>query len=180
MNAAVDRREFLRSAGLGLAALTVPRCVAAQSRPTGRKPNFVFVLVDDLGWTDLGCYGSSFYETPHIDRLASRGMRFTDGYASCPVCSPTRASIMTGKYPARLGITDWIPGRRPKGRKLIGPPILNQLPLEEVTVAEALAEAGYATFFAGKWHLGGAGYYPEQQGFETNLGGHHKGSPPGG
>ncbi|MDP4681199.1 MAG: sulfatase-like hydrolase/transferase, partial [Cyclobacteriaceae bacterium] len=86
-----------------------------------RQPNFVFILVDDLGWKDLGCYGSEFYETPHIDRLASKSMLFTDAYASCPVCSPTRASIMTGKYPSRLNITDWIPGSDPKDKKLLGP-----------------------------------------------------------
>ncbi|HIQ22621.1 MAG TPA: DUF4976 domain-containing protein [Planctomycetes bacterium] len=145
-----------------------------------RRPNFVFFLVDDLGWRDLGCYGSTFYETPNLDRLARSGMRFTDAYASCPVCSPTRASIMTGKYPPRVGITDWIPGRRAKNQKLLGPPIHNQLALEEVTVAEALKEAGYRTFFAGKWHLGGKGFWPEQQGFDINKGGHHRGSPPGG
>ncbi|MFH1574570.1 MAG: sulfatase-like hydrolase/transferase, partial [Acidobacteriota bacterium] len=107
----------------------------------GDKPNFVFFLVDDLGWKDLGCYGSSAYETPSVDRLAASGMRFTDAYAACPVCSPTRASIMTGKYPTRVGITDWIPGDNPRNRKLIQPEDLHQLPLEEVTIAEALREA---------------------------------------
>ncbi len=145
-----------------------------------RVPNFVFILVDDLGWKDLGCYGSTFYETPNLDRFAKSGMRFTDAYAACPVCSPTRAAIMTGKYPARLGITDWIPGRRPKNMKLVGPPILNELPLAEVTIAEQLKGAGYRTFFAGKWHLGGKGYWPNQQGFDINKGGHSRGSPPGG
>lgn len=144
------------------------------------KPNIVFFLVDDLGWADVGCNGSTWYETPNIDALAASGMRFTDGYASCPVCSPTRASLMTGKHPVRVNITDWIPGHDPKNRKLLGPEDLHQLPLEEVTIAEALREGGYATFFAGKWHLGGEGYYPEDQGFDVNKGGHHRGGPPGG
>lgn len=145
-----------------------------------QPPNFVFILVDDLGWKDLGCYGSEFYETPNIDRLASKSMLFTDAYASCPVCSPTRASIMTGKYPSRLNITDWIPGQDPKNKKLLGPQDLNELPLEEVTIAETLQSNGYKTFFAGKWHLGDEGFFPEDQGFDINIGGHHKGSPPGG
>jgi arylsulfatase A-like enzyme len=145
-----------------------------------RPPNIVFFLVDDLGWKDLGCYGSSLHDTPHLDRLAASAMRFTDAYASCPVCSPTRGSVMTGKYPARLGITDWIPGQRPKNRPLECPAILNELPLEEVTIAEALKAARYETFFAGKWHLGGEGFWPDQQGFDVNKGGHHRGSPPGG
>lgn len=107
------------------------------------KPNFVFILADDLGWRDLGCYGSPFYETPHLDRLAARGMRFTQAYAACNVCSPTRASLLTGKYPARLHLTDWLPGRpdRPDQR-LLRPTLIQQLPLEEVTVAEALRQGG--------------------------------------
>ncbi len=133
------------------------------------------ILADDLGWRDLGCYGSTFYETPNLDRLAAQGMRFTQAYAACPVCSPTRASIQTGKYPARLNLTDWIPGAI-RG-KLISPDYLHHLPLEEVTIAEALKEAGYATCFIGKWHLGGPGYYPDQQGYEINIGGHEAGSP---
>ncbi|RJP27068.1 MAG: DUF4976 domain-containing protein [Candidatus Omnitrophota bacterium] len=172
------RRDFLKLAGCGLSCLpfNLPLLAAEEKRP----PNVVFILVDDLGWMDLGCYGSSFYETPHLDRLAAAGMRFTDAYTSCPVCSPTRASIMTGKYPARLNITDWIPGDDPKNRKLLGPQDLHQLPLEETTIAETLKTHGYKTFLAGKWHLGGEGFYPEDQGFDVNKGGHEKGSPPGG
>ncbi len=144
------------------------------------RPNFLFILVDDLGWTDLGAYDSEFYETPNLDMLSQKGVVFTDAYASSPVCSPTRASIMTGKYPARLNITDWIPGNEPQNRKLIGPVDKHQLPLEETTLAEALKNEGYATFFAGKWHLGDTGYFPVDQGFDINKGGHHMGQPPGG
>ena len=144
------------------------------------KPNFVFILVDDLGWADLGCYGSTFHETPNLDRLATGGMVFTDAYSSSPVCSPTRASIMTGKHPARVNITDWIPGDDPKNRKLLGPADNHQLALEEETIAEVLSKNGYKTFFAGKWHLGDTGYFPEDQGFDINKGGHHMGQPPGG
>nr|WP_299389341.1 sulfatase [Allomuricauda sp.] len=147
-----------------------------QSKPT----NVVFILVDDLGWKDLGCYGSSFHETPNIDRLASKSAVFINAYAASPVCSPTRAALLTGKHPTRVGITDWIPGKDPKDRSLLGPKDLHQLPLEETTLAEALAENGYRTFFAGKWHLGDEGFFPEDQGFEINMGGHHKGQPPGG
>ena len=144
------------------------------------RPNFVFLLVDDLGWNDLGCYGSDFYETPRIDALAATGVRFTNAYAASPVCSPTRAAIMTGKYPSRVDITDWIPGATPPNQKLNAPEDRDNLALSEVTLAESFKEKGYQTFFAGKWHLGDEGHYPEDQGFDINQGGHHKGSPPGG
>jgi len=150
------------------------------------KPNIIFILVDDLGWADLGCYGSTFHETPNIDRLAGEALRFTDAYAACPVCSPTRASIMSGKYPARIGVTDWIPGRQVYAGvqpcdKLISRDFELEMKLEEVTIAEALKEAGYKTFFAGKWHIGeDSAYWPEHQGFEINKGGWAKGWPAGG
>ena len=144
------------------------------------EQNFVFILVDDLGWTDLGYSGSTFYETPNIDVLSNESIQFTNAYASGSVCSPSRASILTGKHPARLHITDWIPGSRPQNEKLIGPSIFNELSLEELTIAEELQKNGYSTFFAGKWHLGNEGFFPEDQGFEINKGGHHRGSPPGG
>ncbi|MFA7368141.1 MAG: sulfatase [Kiritimatiellales bacterium] len=144
------------------------------------KPNIIFILADDLGWADLGCYGSTFHETPNLDRLAAQGMRFTGAYAACSVCSPTRASIMTGKYPARLHLTDWLPGQgaRPN-QKLSLTDFQKFLPLEEFTVAEALKAGGYQTALIGKWHLGeNAEYYPEHQGFDLNVAGSGHGHPP--
>lgn len=152
----------------------------ANGKDLSAPKNVLFILVDDLGWMDLGCYGSSFYETPNLDRLAGHSTRFTQAYTPNPVCSPTRAAILTGRYPSRVGITDWIPGDDPKDRPLLGPQDLNQLPLEEITLAEVLKSDGYKTFFAGKWHLGDEGYFPEDQGFDINKGGHHMGQPPGG
>ncbi len=157
-------------------------------QPIVQQPkNFVFFLVDDLGWTDLGCFGSGFYETPNVDRLAASGMKFTNAYAACPVCSPTRASILTGKYPCRVGITDYInpgggnqPEKWKRNTKLLPAPFELQLAKEEMTIAEKLKARGYATFFAGKWHLGGKGFYPEDQGFDVNAGGIEKGGPYGG
>lgn len=131
-----------------------------------------------MGWRDLGCYGSSYYETPNIDRLATQSVRFTNAYASCPVCSPTRASILTGKYPARVGVTDWIPGRAQwPASRLLKLPFRQELPLEETTIAEALKPLGYATASIGKWHLGGPSFYPETQGFDLNVAGTQRGSP---
>jgi arylsulfatase A-like enzyme len=143
-----------------------------------RHPNIVLVVIDDYGWADTGCYGSTYYRTPNIDRLAARGMRFTDAYAAAPVCSPTRAALMTGKHPARLRLTDWLPGRGDMpAQKLLRPAIRQELPLEETTVAEALKRTGYATALVGKWHLGGAGFEPERQGFGLNVAGDHTGTP---
>ena len=140
--------------------------------------NVIVFLADDLGWMDLGCQGSTFYETPNLDSLAASGVRFTQGYAACGVCSPTRVALMTGKAPGRLHTTDYFGGRR-KG-KLLPAPYTNQLPAEEVTLAEALKEAGYRTGFFGKWHLGGEGSYPEDHGFDLNVGGFRGGHPPKG
>ncbi len=175
----IGRRRFLQTLGAGAAVSTLPGVLGTLTGCAGRparRPNFVFFLIDDLGWTDLGCYGSRLYETPHLDRLAAAGMRFTDAYAACPVCSPTRASIMTGKYPARVGITDWIGGSQ---RGLMLPAEYEHaLPLEEVTIAEALREAGYRTGFFGKWHLGDdERFHPQHQGFDTNVAGHGAGHP---
>lgn len=157
---------------LFLGAVLIPTAQA-------KSPNFVFFLVDDLGWADVSCNGSSFYRTPHIDKLAKSGVRFTDGYAAASICSPTRASILTGRHPVRVNITDWIPGNRDTG-KFQKVEDRDNLALEEVTIAEVLKENGYKTYFAGKWHLGDEGHYPEDQGFDINIGGHDRGSPPGG
>lgn len=142
------------------------------------KPNILFILIDDMGWKDLTCYGSEFYETPNIDKLAKNGMMFTDAYAACPVCSPTRASILSGKYPASVGVTDWI-GAHTKG-KLIDAPYIDHLPLEEYSLAKALKAGGYSTWHVGKWHIGSSDYYPENHGFEVNIGGCHWGCPKNG
>lgn len=163
------RRQFLKQLGLTAISVAASKNIFSCAKP--QKPNFVFILVDDLGWTDLGCFGSTFYETPNINHLASEGMRFTDAYAACPVCSPTRASIMAGKYPARMNTTDWFGAPQPETAKnhwtrnkpLLPAPYIEHLPLEEVTVAETLKQNGYATFFAGKWHLGREGFYPENR-----------------
>ncbi len=168
--------------------LLVLACVSSAGAQEARRPNFVFFLADDLGYTDLGSYGSRFYETPNLDRLAADGVRFTDAYAACQVCSPTRAAIMTGRYPARLGITDYIGAPQPhsverhwtRHMPMLPAPYIAALPHDQTTLAEALREAGYATFFAGKWHLGGEGSLPEDHGFDINIGGHRYGTPPGG
>lgn len=166
-----------------LALLTVV-LVPLTAEADQRKPNFVFFLVDDLGWTDIGVYGSSFYETPNVDQLAKTGLRFTNAYAACQVCSPTRASIMTGRYPTRTGITDYIgapqPERWNRKTKMLPANYEMQLALDEVTIAEVLKANGYATFFAGKWHLGSENYFPENQGFDVNQGGIDRGGPYGG
>lgn len=157
--------------------------MATSTQAAAKRPNFVFFLVDDLGWADVGCFGSTFHETSNIDALCESGMKFTNGYAACPVCSPTRASILTGRHPVRVDVTDWLPGARAKTEA--NPRFLHindrdNLALEEVTIAEVLREAGYQTFFAGKWHLGNEGHWPTDQGFDFNIGGCDRGSPPGG
>jgi arylsulfatase A-like enzyme len=138
-------------------------------------PNIVLIVVDDLGWRDLTCYGSSFYETPNLDRLAGEGLTFTDAYASAPVCSPTRASLLTGKYPVTVGVTDWIGGHS-VGR-LCDVPYFAHLPLSEWSLANALKAGGYRTWHVGKWHLGSALTWPEKHGFDVNIGGCHWGLP---
>ncbi len=157
---------------IGLWILTPPAGAAAT-----RAPNIVFFLIDDWGWTDGSAFGSKFYETPNIERLAAQGMKFNQAYAACTVCSPTRAALMTGKYPARLHITDWIAGHNRPYAKLKIPNWQLFLPLEEKTLAEELKERGYATGLFGKWHLGGEAYYPEHQGFDVNVGGCDRGQP---
>ena len=182
---------FRLAAAIGLLLATGRATHGAADRPT----NFVIILVDDLGWTDLTCYGSKYYETPHVDRLARQGMRFTDAYAACAVCSPTRAAVLTGRYPARVGVTDWIRARFQRGgigtpqqnptryvggpgQKLLCPPNPYWMEHDEVTLAEALAPAGYVSCHIGKWHLGDDDWFPERQGFTFNLGGCDYGQPP--
>jgi arylsulfatase A len=135
------------------------------------KTNVILILADDFGWKDLSCYGSDLYQSPNIDKLARDGMKFTQSYSACCVCSPTRAAIMTGKYPARLHITDWIPGQMPENPKLLVPDWTKYLPLEERTIGDAFHSAGYATASIGKWHLGGEQYYPDKHGFDVNIAG---------
>ncbi len=157
-------------------------CESGRAYGAQTPPNFVLILIDDLGWRDLGCYGSSFYETPQIDRLAEQGMRFTAAYAAAPVCSPTRASLMTGKSTARLGFTGHITAilkyRYPPEGRILPPQDHMRLRLEETTIAEALKPAGYVSASIGKWHLGEKGHWPKQQGFDINIGGWTHGSPP--
>jgi len=144
--------------------------------PMTKRPNIIFILLDDLGWRDLGCYGSSFYETPNLDRLAAEGISFTNAYAAAPVCSPTRASILTGKYPATVGVTQYIGGHAVG--KLCDVPYFHVLPRQEISLARALKEhGGYQTWHVGKWHLGERETRPEQHGFDVNLGGCGWGSP---
>ena len=152
--------------------------VGGPARGADDRPNVVLIVADDLGWADLGCYGSKFHRTPNLDRLAEGGRRFTRAYAASPVCSPTRAALMTGKHPARLNLTDWLPGQpdRP-AHKLNRPEIRMELPLEEVTIAERLKGAGYSTGHIGKWHLGGVGFEPTKQGFDVNIAGDDTGTP---
>ncbi len=151
-----------------------------------RRPNILFILVDDYGIKDVGIEGSAFYETPHVDTLARSGMRFTRAYATCAVCSPSRASILLGKYPTQHGITDWIGAKvgeafaTERHVKLLCPDYVRNLPAADTTLAEALKLAGYTTFFAGKWHLGSKGSWPEDHGFDINKGGWDAGSPMGG
>jgi len=136
--------------------------------PTPQPPNILFILIDDLGWRDLTCYGSTFYETPNLDRLAHEGMLFTNAYSSCPLCSPTRASIMSGKYPARLGFTQI--ETKDEG-KLAYVPFIHYLPLTEKSIATALREQGYQTWHIGKWHLGDEPFHPQHHGFDINIAG---------
>jgi len=162
-----------------LAPLAGLHAADIQKPATAGKPNIVLFLIDDLGWRDLGCQGSTFYRTANIDRLATEGVRFTDAYAACAVCSPTRAAILTGKYPARLLLTDWLPAGRwnPKSKLREGR-FVRALPLEEITLAEALREGGYRTASIGKWHLGTEPFsLPQHHGFDVNIAGDGNGAP---
>lgn len=170
-----------------LCTLSVATGIYAQTDKKEKSPNIIFILADDLGWTDLGCYGSTFYETPNLDRLAKEGMRFTNAYAACPVSSPTRASYQTGKYPARLGITDFLMGRynNPARKKemdevcpVLPPDLVPNLPLTEKTIGAAFRENGYKTIHVGKWHCAKDSlYFPQHHGYDVNVAGCSKGSP---
>ncbi len=175
---------FTRPALLKFTAPAAAICLFTRCGEAPEKqPNIVLIVADDLGYTDLGCYGSSFYETPNLDQLAVEGLRFTDGYATCPVCSPTRSSLMTGKHQVKTGVTDWIPGRSTYANgvakdRWIAPDTETEMDLEETTIAEVLKSKGYRTFFAGKWHLGQEEkYWPRHQGFDINKGGNSRGAP---
>jgi len=158
-------------------SLAAPLARAADAMPK-IKPNIVFILIDDMGWADGACFGSRFYRTPHLDRLAADSLRFTSAYAACAVCSPTRAAIQTGKYPARLHLTDWIPGEgTPRSSRFRVPAWQQHVPLEETTIAEALKKLGYTTAHIGKWHLGGPRFFPEHQGYDVNIAGSNIGNP---
>ena len=152
---------------------------AATTAAVPDQPNIILFLIDDLGWSDLGCQGSTYYQTPNIDRLAAEGVRFTDAYAACAVCSPTRASVLTGKYPARLLLTNWLPsGRWDPTARLREGRFVRGLPVEEFTLAESLREAGYRTMHVGKWHLGSEPFcLPQHHGFEINIAGNAHGAP---
>src|SRR5690348_8512954 len=167
----MQRRTFLQIATGALAS--------AATAAENKRWKILFILMDDMGWHDTQPYGNTFIDTPNLNRFASQSARFTNAYAACPVCSPTRASILTGKYPARLHLTDWIPGRKqwPYAR-LFTPHFNQELPLDETTLAEALHSLTYKTAAIGKWHLGGTGHLPTDQGFDLNIAGSAAGSPP--
>jgi arylsulfatase A-like enzyme len=175
--------KFKTLSGFGIVTIIPLTSLLTSAIRDTKKPNVIFILLDDYGYSDLGCYGSKYYLTPNIDKLALQGLKFTDAYAACPVSSPTRASIMTGLYPVRTGITDWIPGRQATNSgspddKLIALPFRQELDLEYTTIAEVLKKNGYTTMISGKWHLGGEPkYWPENQGFDVNKGGYSAGSP---
>lgn len=167
----MKRREFLSALGAAGATLSAP---AQNKRPL---LNILFFLVDDMGWRDIGPYSNKVIDTPNLDRFASESALFTDGYSACPVCSPSRAAILTGKYPARLHLTDWIPGRKQwPFAKVLTPTFEQQLPLTEITFPKLVDPLGYRTAAIGKWHLGGTGYLPTDQGFAVNIAGSAAGS----
>jgi arylsulfatase A len=172
-----NRRQFIGDLA-SIAGLSMVPGTLRAATSLAKRPNIIFFLVDDLGWGDLGCYGNAFHETPNTDRLAREGSRFTNAYASAPVCSPSRASILTGRAPARLHLTQWIPGVTYPHKKLLEAPVALHLDLGIPTLAQMLKQAGYQTAAIGKWHLGGEGYLPENFGFDVNIAGDDHGHPP--
>ncbi len=169
------RRHFVTTAFLVLSVVFV---AGTDQTTVARQPNVVLIVADDLGWSDLSCYGSDLHETPRLDRLAAQSVKFTDAYAASPVCSPTRASILTGRHPARLKMTIWREAAAARGnRRLLEPVVRDALPLSETTLAEILHRKGYYTAHVGKWHLGGAESYPQPHGFDVNIGGTLWGAP---
>lgn len=168
---------------LHLAILAATSTLAAANL-TAAKPNVVLILMDDMGAIDLSGEGSTYYQSPRIDSIAQQGIRFRNGYATCCVCSPSRASIQLGTFPARNGITDWIGAKTglawTRPNRVLPAEYVHALPADQTTIAEAMRDGGYATFFAGKWHLGGKGSWPTDHGYQVNKGGHDRGSPPGG
>lgn len=173
----VNRRQFSKQMA-GIAGFSMASSALRASAGSSRRPNIVVFLIDDMGWGDLGCYGDQFHETPHIDQLARESMKFTHAYAGAPVCSPSRASILTGKAPARLHLTQWIPGTFYPHKKLLEAPTPLHLDLSVPTIARLLKSSGYRTAAIGKWHLGGEGYLPENFGFDVNIAGDNHGHPP--
>src|SRR5688500_11506237 len=173
----MPRLHRIKFALLPIFFLAIPT-LAASAIENANQPNVILILADDLGWTDLACYGSDLHETPHLDRLAADGMKFTQAYSACTVCSPTRAALLTGKYPARLRITDWIPGLMPDNPKLLVPDWTKHLPTSEITLARLFRARGYVTTSIGKWHLGGEAFYPDRHGFDVNIAGTDKAAPP--
>ena len=167
-------RRFATTAAL--CAVTAFGLTSESSAQTANRPNIIFLLLDDMGYADVGAYGNSYHRTPNVDRLAKEGMRFTNAYAAAPNCSPTRASILTGRWPARLGLTQYLPGNVLPHAKLLQAQLPLGLPLDEAVIAEPLGAAGYATACIGKWHLGAGDYMPEKRGFDESFASGHWGS----
>jgi arylsulfatase A len=161
-----NRRQLIRTMALGAVAAVIAGGAHFAHAEPANKPNVVVVFVDDLGWTDLSCYGSTFHETPNIDRLAGQGAMFTRAYSSCNVCSPTRASLMTGKYPQRVGFTDYLRPDKPSGENSAA----THIPVGDTTIGEAFQQTGYRTGYIGKWHVGSEEIgMPKQQGFDWQM-----------
>lgn len=191
----MNTKAFTFALGLSIAAIFLQGCAGFGSRDvaSASPPNIIVIMVDDMGWADLACYGNKIAETPVLDRLAKQGMFFTDAYSASPVCSPTRAAMMTGMSPARIGLTNHAAGHAqgfvPKGKTVAEAPMVYNLALSYTTIGERLLDAGYSTVHIGKWHLSSTRHsrdksikseqlYPEYQGFEVNIGGVSSGGPP--